>query len=480
MRRDLRLADNGALAAAIERAEAVVPVYVTPAAEGRWRPGAASRAWTALTLAALDIELRALGSRAVARSGDTAPELARLAVECGASLVTCQRDWTPPGMAEEAEVAHALATRGVELAVFEGSLLATPYALRTKEGRPYSVFTPFHRAWVGAWRPEPPLPPPARIPGPSAWPDTGPLPSPPAGAPDLAARWDAGPRGATERLDAFVAGALEAYADDRDRPDTDGTSRLSPYLATGALSPRQIVHGVAEHDPREELAGPFIRQLAWREFAYHVLHHHPDLPDRPLRRAFAALPWREDPAALEAWRDGRTGYPLVDAGMRQLAATGWMHNRARLVVGSFLTKDLLIPWQEGEAWFWERLADADLAQNAFNWQWVAGCGADAAPYFRVFNPVLQGAKHDPDGAYVSRWVPELAELPAKWAHRPWEAPGEVLTAAGVALGRDYPHPIVDHYHARDRALSAFETVKQSGTEGPGRNDLPTPRPDRRS
>ena len=292
---------------------------------------------------------------------------------------------------------------------------------------------------------------------------------------------------------------LSVYAEDRDRPDVEGTSRLSPHLHWGEVSARQVWHAVAGRlseigleteaaigppgwnesgpgsapaltdDPRPDAdartlargAAAFLRQLGWREFAHHLLWHHPDTVSRPLRDGFVAFPWRADADDLTAWQRGQTGYPFVDAAMRCLWATGWMHNRARLVAGSFLVKDLLLPWQEGAAWFWDTLVDADLANNTLGWQWVAGCGADAAPYFRIFNPVTQARRFDPDGVYVRRWVPEVSDLPDEWVHEPWRAPGDVLAAAGVRLGETYPAPIVDHGEARFRALAAYEVVKLS-------------------
>ncbi|MCW5774335.1 MAG: FAD-binding domain-containing protein, partial [Rhodospirillaceae bacterium] len=259
----------------------------------------------------------------------------------------------------------------------------------------------------------------------------------------------------------FLAGPAARYATDRDRPDLPGTSRLSPHLHFGEIGPRQIWHAPKGSDPLSGKRGltPFLRQLGWREFAYHLLFHAPHLPEAPLRPAFAGFPWRDDPAALAAWQRGQTGYPAVDAAMRELWRTGWMHNRLRMVAASFLVKHLLLPWQAGEAWFWDTLVDADLANNAASWQWVAGSGTDAAPYFRIFNPVAQGERFDPDGAYVRRYVPELARLPNRYLHRPWTAPEAVLAAAGVALGATYPLPIVDHGAARARALAAFGAMK---------------------
>jgi deoxyribodipyrimidine photo-lyase len=280
-------------------------------------------------------------------------------------------------------------------------------------------------------------------------------PSSPDWATGLRGAWAPGEAGAAARLDTFCETAL-GYGRARDFPSEEGTSRLSPHLHFGEIGPRQIWHAIRARVPE---ADAFLRELAWREFSIHLLHRAPALPEHPLREAFAGFPWRRDAGQLRAWQRGRTGYPIVDAGMRQLWHTGWMHNRVRMIAASFLVKHLLLPWQEGEAWFWDTLVDADLANNAANWQWVAGCGADAAPYFRIFNPVLQGEKFDPTGAYVRRWVPEIARLPDAVVHKPWLASADTLADAGVHLGDTYPRPIVDHAAARSRAVAAFESVK---------------------
>ena len=261
----------------------------------------------------------------------------------------------------------------------------------------------------------------------------------------------------------FSEEIVQDYQTGRDRPGRDGTSRLSPYLRWGEISPRQIWHAAkmradAGSEPAIEA---FLREIGWREFTHGLLQTHPNLAAEPMDSRFTKLPWRQDPTGLKAWQRGLTGFPIVDAGMRQLWQTGWMHNRVRMIIGSFLVKDLLVPWQEGEAWFWDTLVDADAANNSANWQWIAGCGADPSPFFRVFNPVLQGEKFDPDGAYVSRFVPELAKLPPKFIHHPWDAPADVLAKAGVRLGKTYPHPIVDHATARDRALDALRSMRQA-------------------
>jgi deoxyribodipyrimidine photo-lyase len=344
-----------------------------------------------------------------------------------------------------------------------------PWRIKTRQGEPYKVFTPFWKALRAAMPPDRPLAAPEHVRGVMSGPesdrldDWGLLPTMPDWAGGLREAWTPGEAGARARLEAFLEEGLDRYADGRDRPDRSGTSRLSPHLHFGEVSPRQAWHGAlgaqASRDLPERQVGAFLRELGWREFCLHLLHHWPRLPVQAWRSDFAAFAWAEDRAGLSAWQAGRTGYPIVDAGMRELWRTGWMHNRVRMVAASFLVKHLLIPWQDGEAWFWDTLVDADLASNAANWQWVAGSGADAAPYFRIFNPVLQGRRFDPDGAYVRQWVPELGRLPANHVHAPWEAPAAVLEGAGVRLGIDYPHPLVDHKAARKRALAAFDAIR---------------------
>ena len=277
----------------------------------------------------------------------------------------------------------------------------------------------------------------------------------------MAEEWTPGEGGALDRLDAFLDDALLGYPDGRNVPAIRGSSMLSPHLHWGEISPRTVwdrVQSWVSNGATREDADVFLSEIGWREFSYHVLHHFPDTPTEPLKDKYAAMPWRATPSYLEAWQRGQTGYPLVDAGMRQLWSIGWMHNRVRMVTASFLTKDLLVPWQEGAQWFWDTLCGGDLANNTMGWQWAAGCGADAQPFFRIFNPVSQSQKHDPDGTYIRRWVPELADLPTKHLHAPWEAPDKVLAEAGVVLGETYPAPMVDHSERRDIALEALKEV----------------------
>jgi deoxyribodipyrimidine photo-lyase len=471
-RRDLRLSDNPALSAVVARGVPVVPVFILDSdEEGGYPAGAASQLWLHRSLTELDRALRKSGSRLVIRQGPSLHVLRELAGQIGASCVYWNRIYEPAAGKRDAEVTEGIGEGGWKTETFNGSLLFEPADVCTSGGGPYRVFTPFWKKCRSLPEPTSPLPAPKTVPGPSSWPDSLALgdvarKAGPAGSGGIRMTGNPGEKGAITLLTRFLDEALSGYPDNRDRPDLPGTSRLSPPLHFGEISPRQVWHAVIARtvsDPSrgvERAAEAFLRQLGWREFAHHLLHHFPETLDAPLREEFAAFPWRYDEKALAAWRRGETGYPIVDAGMRELLGTGWMHNRVRMIVASFLVKDLLLPWQEGARWFLERLFDADLANNTLGWQWVAGCGADAAPFFRVFNPVGQGRRYDPQGDYVSKWVPELADLPSKWIHCPWEAPQEVLSDAGVTLGKTYPQPMVDHATARERALKAWRSLKK--------------------
>lgn len=470
VRLDLRLADNPALHAATARG-AVVPAFVwSPEEETPWPPGAASNWWLHHSLAALDEELRATGSRLAIRRGAALDQLRRLIKETHATRVFWNRRYEPSCVARDRAVEEALRADGIEVATFDAALLRDPLSVLTQGGKPFQVYTPFWKRCLALPDPASPLPAPkvivtpARRPAALALDALGLEPRIPW-AEGFRAVWHPGEAGAGAALGRFLAQAFDAYSEQRDRPDTIGTSRLSPHLHFGEVSPRQIWHAVkataaARGQPEARWReSRFLAELGWREFSHQLLCHFPHTPERPLRREFEAFPWRDDAARLRAWQKGRTGFPIVDAGMRELWTTGWMHNRVRMITASFLTKDLLLPWQIGARWFWDTLVDADLAQNTLGWQWASGCGADAAPYFRVFNPTAQGERYDPDGDYVRRWCPELAKLPAKWIHRTDQAPDSVLRAAGVELGRSYPRPIVDHAAARVAALRAFASIK---------------------
>jgi deoxyribodipyrimidine photo-lyase len=429
-RNDLRLSDNPALAEAAGRGP-VLPVFIwAPDEEGDWPPGAASRWWLHHSLAALDRALRRHRSRLIVRRGPTAAALRELAEETGADAVLWNRRYEPVITARDAALKQAL--QGARS--LPGNLLHEPWTVQTRTGGPYQVFTPFWRAVEAMGDPGTPLPEPSLVPS-ERWPaslsveELGLLPEIPWDE-GLAATWTPGERGALERLGTFSERARR-YGDERDIPAAEATSRLSPHLHHGEVSARQVWHTV--RDAAGRAAEPFLRQLAWRDFAHHLLYHFPHTTEAPLRPAFAEMPWRHDAEGLQDWQRGRTGYPLVDAGMRQLWETGWMHNRVRLVAASFLTKHLLIDWREGARWFWDTLVDADLANNSLGWQWVAGSGADAAPYHRIFNPTAQADRFDGDGRYRDRW-----------------------------LDGDTRQPIVEHAAARERALAAYDAVARAG------------------
>jgi deoxyribodipyrimidine photo-lyase len=468
-RRDLRLSDHPALDAAVRRGGPVVPAFIwAPAEEAPWAPGAASRWWLHQSLAALDASLRARGSRLVLREGPSADALARLARETGADAVFWTAPVEPAAAARDDSVRASLDRAGIAAHASPPDLLFDPQALRSGSGRAYQVFTPWHRAALRLPPPAEPAPAPRRVPAPARWPEGRALASLKLlpmidWAEGLRETWTPGEAGARARLRRAARETAATYASTRDTPAIEGTTRLSPHLHWGEASPRQAWHAVREAagGRPSPAARELLRQIAWRDFAHHLLVHFPRTTDAPLRLAFRRFPWRRDPDALRAWQRGRTGYPVVDAGMRELWRTGWMHNRVRMIVASFLVKDLLLPWLEGARWFWDTLVDADLANNTLGWQWAGGCGADAAPYFRIFNPVSQGERFDPDGAYVRRWVPEIARLPSAWIHRPWEAPAETLEESGVVLGATYPRPVVDHAAARARALAALASLREA-------------------
>ncbi len=462
-RLDLRLDDHPALRTAIDAGGPIVPLFIwSPEEEGEWSPGAASRWWLHQSLVSFDQELRRLGSRLIVRRGPAEATLRAVIEETGAKSVFWSCRYEPAIRQRGEKIEAQLNSIGVNVRYFQSSLLFDPSKARSTNGKPFQVFTPFWRACLQLPEPDWSLAAPTQIPPPKNWPasiEICDLNLEPTidWVGGLRETWRPGEIGAQVQLERFIASGVAKYSVERDRPDLPGTSRLSPHLHFGEISIRRVWHAI--RSAVVDKAGPamstaadvFLREIGWREFAYYLLTHFPETTLQPLRKNFARFPWRDDSASLRRWQRGETGYPLVDAGMRELWHTGWMHNRVRMVVASFLVKHLLLPWQEGERWFWDTLVDADLANNTLGWQWTAGCGADAAPFFRIFNPVTQGEKFDPKGNYIRRWVPELAKLSSTDIHAPWNAPPIELAAAGVKLGITYPLPIVDHKAARERA-----------------------------
>jgi deoxyribodipyrimidine photo-lyase len=468
-RRDLRLTDNPALHAAMRSGRPVIPLFVLDETKGVRPAGAAGLWWLHESLGRLSDDLTRIGSRLVLRRGEALAVVPAVMAEAGARALFWNRLYDPGQVDRDAALKTAVRGEGLEAESFNAALLIEPWALKSKTGGPYRVFTPFWRAarpQAGDFTLHRPL---QTLAAPDQWPASmdmagwGLHPSQPDWSKGFDADWTPGEAGAAEKLAAFIDGALSDYPRVRDRPAVIGTSRLSPHLHWGEIGPRQIwraVEAAAHHRPGVEPQGEkFFAELGWREFNHHLLFDRPDLPTANYKSAFDAFPWRSDQAGLHAWTRGQTGYPMVDAGMRELWATGFMHNRVRMIAASFLIKHLLIDWRHGEAWFWDTLLDASPANNVLNWQWVAGSGADASPFFRIFNPVIQGEKFDPEGVYVRRWIPELADLPAKYIHAPWIAPTAILKAAGVSVGATYPKPIVDHDFARKRALEALQAIR---------------------
>lgn len=467
-RRDLRLADNPALAAALQAGHAPVPVYVhAPQEDAPWAPGAASRAWLQRSLASLDADLRRLGSRLLLRCGDSGEELEKLALETGAEAVYWNRLYEPPAVARDARVRQRLQAIGLFVESGNAALLLEPWAIATGNGGPYRVFTPF---WKNASRHLDglrPQPAPAALPPLSERWSSLPLAALRLSPPPTQLRWDEGfwsrwqpgEAGAQELLEVFIEGAAHGYHEQRDFPDRTGTSLLSPHLHFGEISPRQILACLRRQRwPAATEPGitRFVGELGWREFAHHLLYHFPHSSERDFNPRFAGFRWRDaDADSLRAWQQGRTGVPIVDAGMRELWQTGWMHNRVRMVVASFLCKNLRWHWRHGASWFWDTLLDADLANNSLGWQWSAGTGADAVPYFRIFNPVAQAERFDRQGCYIRRWLPELASLPLPALFAPWTH-GELVRR----LAPKYPRvPLVDLKASRDDALARYRGMK---------------------
>ncbi len=459
-RDDLRVGDNSALAAAAESGRPVIGLYIGDGS-ARAEPGvagAASRYWVHRTLEVLADEWRAAGLVLAFRRGRSEEIVPRFLKEVDAAGVYWNRCYDPVAVKRDGQLKRELRAEGYRVESFKSRLLFEPHTVETAVGNPYKVFTPFWRA-VSGRRVEPPVE--SRLEGLRR------LNKPPDGGhiedlglvPDhpwrekIAEAWKPGAAAAEQLLERFLEGRIRDYGEARDLPSVDGTSGLSPYLAVGAIGPRTIWEAIrSKPGPPSEGDRVFRSEIGWREFAHHVLFHFPETLREPLSAKFGKFPWVDDPVALRRWERGETGYPIVDAGMRQLWETGWMHNRVRMIVGSLLVKHLLISWTEGEAWFRDTLVDFDIASNVLGWQWIGGCGADAAPYFRIFNPITQGQKFDPEGDYVRRWVPELKNVSKKWIHCPWDDPG------GLPAG--YPKPVIGHTEGRNRALAAFAAVKE--------------------
>ena len=477
-RRDLRLTDNLALAWAVGTGQSVVPFFVLDEEAGDTALGGASRWWLHGSLKALSNVLEERGSRLVLRCGPAETVIAALIAETGCSAIVWNRLYEPEAVVRDGRIKKECSERGIEARSFNAALLFEPWNVRTGSGSGYRVFTPFWRRCLEHGF-EDPGGGVRHLPTPSTWPagdsleDWGLRPRTPDWAAGLRETWRPGETAARERLDSFLRDAIGRYREDRERPGEPGTSMLSPYLRFGEIGPRQVAAAVGSMEPGAG-SDAFLRELGWREFAHHLLFHNPDMERENMRPAFDRMAWRDDPVGLERWQRGRTGYPLVDAGMRELWTTGWMHNRVRMVSASFLAKHLLIDWRAGAAWFVDTLVDADRANNSAGWQWVAGSGVDAAPYYRIFNPVAQSRRFDGEGRYLRRWLPELAALPDEHIHAPWTAPTEVLEASGVSLGETWPTPIVDHADARKRALAAWQRASRpeafDGTAGREENE----------
>ncbi|SDL94640.1 cryptochrome/photolyase family protein [Maricaulis salignorans] len=475
-RRDLRLADNPALHAAIETGRPLILVFIDQRDRALGTaPGEAADWWLHGSLASLARDITAAGGRLSLLRGDPAELIPGLAREHGIAEVFWNRSGEPGIDVRDRTIAATLQGSGTKPHAFAGTTLINPDALLTGSGTPYKVFGAFWRAALRDLAPRPSLPVPQRLPMAATLPAGAALedwrlrPANPDWAQGFHDRWQPGEAGAAQRLERFLDDALDDYADGRDRPDKPGTSMLSPHLGFGEISPRQVWHSVQARlaaGTGFQAAERFLAEIGWREFAYYLLHHFDDLRTANFNRNFDHFSWRSDADGLAAWQAGQTGIPMVDAGVRQLWATGWMHNRVRMVCASFLVKHLRCDWRDGMAWFEHTLIDADRAVNAASWQWVAGSGADAAPYFRIFNPVRQGERFDPEGRYVQQWVPELARLPLRWIHQPWKAPAITRQTAGLKLGAGYPFPVCDLAAGRDAALAAYKDMKTVSSDTP--------------
>ncbi len=462
-RQDLRLSDNPALLHACSQGK-IIPLFILDTSDRKL--GGASKWWLHHSLKSLEEALGGL----VVRQGDPLSIISSMIADTGAEGVYWNRGYEPHIVRRDTEIKSVLGEDGHDVKSFPGSVVREPWEVETGSGDPYKVYTPFWKAVLSKG-----------IPGPAgnAKPELADLsglgekiddlkllPEKPDWAEGWQDLWSPGEKGAMQQLEQFLENGLEGYGELRNRPDLPNVSCLSPHLHFGEISPRQVCEiAYRKAGDQAKYSGDvkkFVAEIGWRDFANNLLFHFPEIPEKNWKPAFDAFPWRENEEDLQAWQKGQTGYPMIDAGMRELWQTGYMHNRVRMLVASFLVKHLRIHWKHGEEWFWDTLCDADMANNTTSWQWVTGSGADAAPYFRIFNPISQGPKFDPAGDYVRKWCPELAELDTKYIHAPFDAPDEALEKAGVELGKTYPHPLVDHAEAREAALKGYEDVKDAG------------------
>ena len=463
LREDLRIHDNLALNSAAHSGE-FAAVYIYP--QGL---GGASYWWLHHSLKSLSKQLLDKGISLILRTGDPVHVLAQLSAEIQVGQVVWNRVYSPLGIEQGQRVKQALEIKNINTKSFNSQLLIEPTQILNKQGTPFKVFTPFWRHCLTILSPSPiEIVPEFKAIMYKAeseqLDDWGLLPTQPNWAMGLDERWQPGEDGAQKRWNAFLSHTISKYKEGRDIPSQENTSMLSPHLVFGEIGPRQIwfdtQQAIAANEIDSDNGNKFLSEIGWREYSRYLLVHFPHVIDSPFNQKFADFPWQNNPKLLNAWKKGLTGYPIVDAGMRELWHTGYMHNRVRMVVGSFLTKHCLTHWQEGMNWFWDTLVDADIGNNTASWQWISGCGADAAPYFRIFNPILQGEKFDKHGDYIKKWVPELKGLPDRFINKPWEADPMTLKIAKITLGKDYPRPIVDHKQARENALAAYQAIRQ--------------------
>lgn len=461
-RQDLRLSDNPALNEAVHNGS-VLPIYIHDECSGAYKTGSASKLWLHHSLDSLN---KSLGGKLNFYSGSAKEIIFDIIKRNGANAIYWNRCYEPHRIHADTEIKSELTKADIECKSFNGSLLWEPWDILKKDNTYYKVFTPFYRnGCLTANPPRNPLPKPEKIQCLTdekslTIHDLNLLPTLPWDK-KIEPYWEIGEDAAHQKLRTFLEQGLEMYKEGRNFPSKAHVSRLSPHLHFGEISPNQAWHAAQHYGHIHELENGmdcFLSELGWREFSYYLLYHFPELPHQNFQRKFNHFPWQHDASLLKAWQQGKTGYPIVDAGMRELWETGYMHNRVRMIVASFLVKNLRIHWHEGANWFWDCLVDADLASNSASWQWVAGSGADAAPYFRIFNPILQGEKFDPDGAYTRHFIPELRHVPNKYLFKPWMAPTHVLKASGVTLGETYPNPIIDLEKSRDAALEAYKNI----------------------